>query len=82
MGSCACNCGCSAQAGEPAIGEIMYDMISGRDSDQQICDSCMGGNHQTPESNSNDDPLTILKRRFASGDISREEYLEDKDLLE
>ena len=29
-----------------------------------------------------DDPLDILKKRFASGEITKEQYLEDKKLLE
>jgi len=37
---------------------------------------------QKKTSTSNDDPLTILKKRFAKGEISKEEYEEMKSVLE
>ena len=59
-------------------------MASQKPYNQTLCNDCIEDKHNEQDFVSSNDevPITILKKRLASGEISKEEYEELKSTLE
>lgn len=96
--ACACPCGCRNLITEPSLyTQTPYEISAGWYVAGPFCDACLSQNHQyqLPEMKNDDedqishksedetdDALTILKKRLAKGEITDEEFIRKKTLIE